>query len=40
MRSRWAGLGADDELDRLAVEVAAGRLDPYSAADRLTRAVP
>ena len=35
LRERWAGLGGGTELDDLAGEVAAGRTDPYAAADRL-----
>jgi LAO/AO transport system kinase len=35
LRERWGDVGHRAELDDLAVEVVAGRLDPYSAADVL-----
>nr|WP_237448375.1 methylmalonyl Co-A mutase-associated GTPase MeaB [Nocardioides flavescens] len=35
LRSRWEGVGGHADLDRLASGVAAGELDPYTAADRL-----
>jgi len=35
LRARWEGVGGHADLDRLAGEVAAGELDPYTAADRL-----
>lgn len=35
IRTQWGGVGEAGHLDRLAVEVAAGRSDPYAAADRL-----
>jgi LAO/AO transport system kinase len=35
LRRRWGGISDHTELDRLAEQVAAGRLDPYAAADRL-----
>ncbi len=36
MRRRLGGLPGQSRLDELAAEVAAGKLDPYSAADELT----
>ena len=38
LRERWARLDGHAELDRLATEVAAGRTDPYAAADVLVTA--
>jgi LAO/AO transport system kinase len=35
LRSRWAGAGDREDLDRLAAAVAAGEYDAYAAADRL-----
>jgi LAO/AO transport system kinase len=35
LRQRWAAVGRHDRLDALAVEVAEGRTDPYTAADVL-----
>lgn len=35
LRARWEDVGGHTDLDRLATAVAAGDLDPYSAADRL-----
>ncbi len=35
LRSRWAQIGRDTDLDDLAASVAAGESDPYAAADRL-----
>jgi LAO/AO transport system kinase len=35
MRKRWGGVSDGDRLDDLAHQVAAGELDPYTAADRL-----
>jgi GTPase len=38
LRQRMGGLPGDSRLDRLAARVAAGELDPYSAADELVAA--
>jgi LAO/AO transport system kinase len=35
LRERMGGLPGDSRLDELAGRVAAGQLDPYSAADEL-----
>ena len=35
LRSRFGDLHGHADLDRLAAEVLAGRLDPYAAADRI-----
>jgi LAO/AO transport system kinase len=35
LRSRWARVGSEGDLDRLAEAVAAGEQDPYAAADAL-----
>jgi LAO/AO transport system kinase len=39
LRRRWAEVGEHDRLDDLAAAVAAGRTDPYAAADRLVEGV-
>ena len=38
LRQRMGGLPGDSRLDSLAARVAAGELDPYSAADELVAA--
>ncbi len=38
LRERWGDVHARTELDALAEEVAAGRTDPYTAADTLLEA--
>ena len=38
LRRRWADVGGREELDELAVAVAEGRTDPYTAADGLLSA--
>jgi LAO/AO transport system kinase len=38
LRQRMGGLPGDSRLDELAARVAAGELDPYSAADELVAA--
>src|SRR3984893_6311490 len=40
LRQRMGGLPGDSSLDALAARVAAGEIDPYTAADELTAAVP
>ncbi|MDP3893372.1 MAG: methylmalonyl Co-A mutase-associated GTPase MeaB, partial [Nocardioides sp.] len=35
LRARWADVSGRSELDGLAAQVAAGELDPYTAADEL-----
>jgi len=40
LRQRMGGLPGDSSLDALAARVAAGEIDPYSAADELTAAIP
>jgi LAO/AO transport system kinase len=39
LRSRWGDVHARADLDELAAEVVAGRIDPYTAADRLVESV-
>jgi LAO/AO transport system kinase len=38
LRQRMGGLPGDSRIDGLAAQVAAGELDPYSAADELVAA--
>ena len=40
LRQRMGGLPGDSSLDALAARVASGEIDPYTAADELTAAVP
>jgi LAO/AO transport system kinase len=40
LRARWEGVDAAGDLDLLAADVAAGKSDPYAAADRLLRPGP